>query len=181
MPRSSRSLALVLAAALAASTLPACGNRASGQAGAGGSAASKPARSAPSSCPSVEQVSQAAGFQVTFTQSIGSNPDSWMACQYELAGRYRGSFITITGEPASKADSVYRELKERVKAVNGENAAADRLDFGSGGWAFGADSHGEAAAVAGSHVYHVDFGHTGLGSMGDQKDAMVRVLKLMAH
>jgi hypothetical protein len=126
-------------------------------------------------------VTAAAGFTVTFTQAIGSNPDTWMACQYALAGRYRGSGITITGEPASKADSIYAEIKQRVKAINGQDAEADRLDIGSGGWAFGADSHGEAAAVVGSHVYNVDFGHTGLGSMGDQKDAMVRVLKLMAH
>jgi hypothetical protein len=30
-------------------------------------------------------------------------------------------------------------------------------------------------------VYHVELGHAGLGSIGDQKDAMVRVLKLFAR
>jgi hypothetical protein len=158
--------------------LSACGDHASGETK---SAAATTPRTASSPCPSVEQVSKAAGFEVTFTQAIGTNPDSWMGCQYGLTGRYRGTFITVTGEPASRADSIYGEMKERVKAINGDQAEADRLDLGSGGWAFGGDSKGEAAAVVGSHVYHVDFGYVGLGSLGDQKDPMVRVLKLFAH
>jgi hypothetical protein len=178
MWRNCRSLALVLSAAVAVSIL-ACGGRASGEAH---TTKAKPGRSAPSACPSVEQVSQAAGFPVTLKQSIGRDPDTWMACQYEMTGRYRANFITITGEPSSKAESVYAELKQAVKEINGQDAAAERVDVGSGGWAFGSeDSRSEAAAVVGKHVYHAQLGHAALGGIGDQKDAMVRVLKLFAN
>lgn len=159
------------------SGLTACGDRASGET----HAAAKAGRSASSACPTVEQVGAAAGFPVTFTQEIGGSADTWMGCQYQLTGRYHGTFIIVTAEPASGADSIYGEMKQRVKALNGENAEAERLALGSGGWAFGSDSKGEAAAVVGSHVYHAEFGYVGLGSLGDQKDAMVRVLKLVAH
>jgi len=178
MLRSSRSVPLALFTLASAAALGACGDRASGETA---TAKAKPGRSTTSGCPSVADVSAAAGFTVTFTQSIGSDPDTWMACQYEMAGRYRGTFIELTGEPAAKADSVYAYVKRRVKEVNGQDAEADRLDLGSGGWAFGGESHGEAAGVIGSHVYHVELGYGGLGSIGDQKDAMVRVLKLMTH
>jgi hypothetical protein len=184
MSRNSRSLRFVLFTTFATCALCACGDRASGQAGAAGSAG-KPGRSAPSSCPSVEQVGQAAGFQVTLKQSIVL--DTWMGCSYEMTGRYRGAGFVLTGEPASKADSVYAYVKQRVKEINGAEAEADRIeadriDVGSGGWAFGADSKGEAAAVIGSHVYNVEFSDVALlRSLGDQKDAMVRVLKSMAH
>lgn len=181
MPRRSRSLALVLFTALAACTLGACGDRASGKTAAAGSAAAKPGRSAPSACPSVEQVSAAAGFTVTFAQSIGSDPDTWMICQYEMTGRYRGNFLALTGEPASKAESVYTNIKRAVKGMKGQDAEAERLDLGNGGWAYGSNSRSEAAALVGSHVYHAALEYMGLGSIGDQKEAMVRVLKLIAH
>jgi hypothetical protein len=181
MPRRFRSRPLVVFAALAACTLAACGDRASGENAAAGSAAAKPGRSAPSACPSVEQVGAAAGFPVTFAQSIGSDPDTWMICQYEMTGRYRGTFVALTGEPASKAELVYTDIKRAVKGLKGQDAEADRLDLGSGGWAYGSNSGGEAAAVVGSHVYHATLVHMGLGSVGDQKDAIVRVLKLIAH
>ena len=178
MSRSSRPLRLMLFTTFTC-MLGACGDRVSGQAGATGSAA-KSGRSAPSSCPSVEQISQAAGFPVTLKQSIVTG--TWMGCSYEMTGRYRGAGFVLTGEPASKADSVYAYVKQRVKDINGQDAVAERVNVGSGGWAFGADSKGEAAAVIGSHVYNVEFADVSvLRSLGDQKDAMVGVLKSMAH
>jgi hypothetical protein len=179
MSRSSRSLRFVLFTTLATCALGACGDRASGQAGAAGSAG-KPGRSASSSCPSVEQMGQAAGFPVTLKQSIVT--DNWMGCSYEMTGRYRGAGFVLTGEPAATADSVYAYVKQRVKEINGQDAEAERVNVGSGGWAFGADSKGEAAAVIGSHVYNVEFSDVALlRNLGDQKDAMIRVLKSMAH
>jgi hypothetical protein len=178
MSRSSRSFRLMLFTTLATCGLGACGKRASGETATASGKAGRP----PSACPSVEQVSQAAGFPVTFTQAIGTNPDTWMGCQWEMTGRSRGTFIMLTGEPAANADSIYAEMKQAVKAINGQEAEADRLDLGSGGWAFGSeDSRSAAAAVIGSHVYHAELGYSGLGTIGNQKDAMVRVLKLMAH
>ena len=120
MSRRFRSLPLVLFSAFAAWGFGACGERASGETQAGASAAARPGRAAKTTCPTVEQVGEAAGFQVTFTQSIGSNPDTWMACQYEMTGRYRGNFLELTGEPASKADSVFAEMKRAVKGMKGD-------------------------------------------------------------
>jgi hypothetical protein len=168
MSRRFRSLPLVLFSAVAACGLGACGERASGE-------------TAKTACPTVERVGEAAGFQVTFTQSIGSNPDTWMACQYEMTGRYRGNFLELTGEPASKADSVFAELKRAVKGMKGVDAEADRIDVGTQGWAFGSNSMSEAAAVVGSHVWHARLEYLLAGSIGDQKEAMVRVLKLVAR
>jgi hypothetical protein len=182
MSRRSRSLPLVLLIAFATWGLGACGDRASGETHTAGAAASRPGRSAPSACPSVEQVTEAAGFPVTFTQSIGSSPDTWMACQYEMTGRYRGNFLQLTGEPAARADSVYAELKRAVKGMKGQDAEADRIALGgSSGWAFGSNSMSGAAAVVGSHVYHASLDYMLASSIGDQKDTMVRVLKLFAR
>jgi hypothetical protein len=181
MSRRFRSLPLVLISASAAWGFGACGERASSETRAGAAATARPGRPAKTSCPTVEQVGEAAGFQVTFTQSIGGNPDRWMACQYEMTGRYRGNFLEIMGEPASKADSVFAELKRVVKGMKGVDAEADRIDVGTQGWAFGSNSMSEAAAVVGSHVWHARLEYLMASSIGDQKDAMVRVLKLVAH
>jgi len=74
-----------------------------------GAGESKPAATAPGGqlkggCPAVEQVGQAAGFPVTFTQSIGS---TWSRCMYEMTGRY----LLARG---LKADGV-RYLRAAVK------------------------------------------------------------------
>jgi hypothetical protein len=175
------SLGLILFTALATWSGAACGDRASGETQAAGDATAKRGRSAPQVCPTVEQVTAAAGFQVTFTQSIGSSPDTWMACQYEMTGRYRGNFLELTGEPASRADSVYADIKRAVKGMKGQDVDADRIGVGSGGWAYGSSSRSEAAAVVGSHVYHANLEYMMEGSIGDQKEAMVRVLGLIAR
>ncbi|HKT60147.1 MAG TPA: hypothetical protein VJQ46_08860 [Gemmatimonadales bacterium] len=176
MPCGSRSLLLGLIV-LATWGLGACGDRASGETSTGG----KPAGKATSFCPSVAELSAAAGFEVTFSTSIGVTPDRWIACQYEMTGRYRGNFVELTGQPASKADSVFGDLKRAAKGMKGIDAEADRLDLGSGGWAYGSNSLSEAAAVVGTHVYHARMEYMGFNTIGDQKDAMVAVLKLIAR
>jgi len=173
----SRWLRLVLLAAAATAGPGACGDRASGETS---SAAATPGRTS-SSCPSAADVSAAAGFEVTFTTSIGTSPDRQMACMYEMAGRYRGTFLDLTGQPASEADSVFADIKRAVKGMKGIDAEADRLDLGSGGWAYGSNSLSEAAAVVGSHVYHARLEYMAVTTIGDQKEAMVRVLKLIAR
>ena len=180
MSRRLRSLSLVLFSVVAAAGLGACGDRASGETAAGGSAG-KPAGSAKSACPTVEQVGQAAGFQVTFSSSIGSSPDTWMACQYEMTGRHRGNFLELFGDPASKADSVFGEMKQAVKGMKGIDAQLDKIDVGTQGWAYGSNSLSEAATIAGSHVWHARLEYLMSNSIGDQKEAMVNVLKLVAR
>jgi len=173
MMRRSRSLVLVLFATLAVGILGACGDRVSGQAT---SAVSKSSRSS-SFCPSFEDVSKAAGIPVTLKVAGGSQ-DSFL-CSYELTGRYRGTSIELTGNPASLAEDVFSKVKQSVKVMNGEAAEAERIDVGRGGWAYGGDAGSEAAAADGGHVYHVTLRSGPLSSIGDQKDALVRVLKLV--
>jgi len=174
MLRRSRSLALVLFATLAVGILGACGDRASGQAMSAASKSSRPS----SFCPSFEDVSTAASVPVTLKVSGGS-PDSFL-CSYEMTGRYRGTSIELTGNPASLAEDVFSKVKQSVKVMNGDAAEAEPIDVGRGGWAYGGDAGSEAAAADGGHVYHVTLRSSSpLSNIGDQKDAMVRVLKLM--
>jgi hypothetical protein len=173
----SRSLVFGLIA-LATWGLGACGDQASGETSAGGA---RPASKTKSFCPSATDMGAAAGFDVSMTASVGSSPDRWVMCQYEMTGRYRGNFVEVSGQPASKADSVFGDIKRAVKGMRGVNAEADRLDLGSGGLAYGSNSLSEAAAVVGNHVYHARMEYMGFNTIGDQKDAMVRVLKLVAH
>jgi hypothetical protein len=175
MLRRSRSLALMFFATVAIGILGACGNDASGQAK---TVASKSSRS-PSFCPSFEDVSKAAGIPVTLKVAGGSQ-DSFL-CSYELTGRYRGTSIELTGEPASLAEDVFSKVKQSVKVMNGDAAEAERIDVGRGGWAYGGDAGSEAAAADAGHVYHVSLHSGPLSSIGDQKDALVRVLKLMVQ
>jgi len=175
MRRMPRSLRLALLAAAATAGLGACGDRASGET----SAAAKPGRTS-SPCPAVAEVTAAAGFEVTFTTSIGASLEG-MTCMYEMAGRYRGNFLELKSQPAGRADDVFAGLKRAAKGMNGIDAEADRLDLGSGGWAYGSNSLSEAAAVVGSHVYHARLEYLGFTTIGDQKEAMVRVLKLFAR
>jgi hypothetical protein len=134
-----------------------------------------------SPCPTAEEVSTAAGFPVTLVQSLGGGPAGWNFCQYEMTGRYRGNFLILGNQPASRAQSIYDEIKQGAKVQNGEAAVADRLDLGSGGWAFGSSSQSMAAAVVGPRVYRATLYYPMAASIGDQKEAMVRIVKHIAR
>lgn len=134
-----------------------------------------------SPCPPAEQVSTAAGFPVTFVQSLGGGPAGWNICQYEMSGRYRGNFLELRNQPASRAPSIYEDLKRRAKAMKGQAAEADPVDVGGGGWAYGSNSQSDAAAVVGARVYRATLEYPMAASIGDQKEAMVRILKTIAH
>jgi hypothetical protein len=144
-----------------------------------GTGDAKPAAAARSTggCPDPEQIEKAAGFPVTFTQAIGS---SWSMCQYELTGRYRGNFLELARQPASLAEPMYAEMRQTVKVMKGANATLDKIDVGSGGWAYGSNSKSDAAAVVGSHAYRATLAYM-LADLGDQKDAMVRILQAVAR
>jgi hypothetical protein len=141
-------------------------------------AAAKPAGGG---CPSVEQVGQAAGFPVTFMQSLGAPPDRWSQCHYEMTGRYRGNYLELSRQPASLADPIFAEMQQTVKVMKGSEARADPIALGSGGWAFGSNSRSEAAAVVGSQVWRAKLSYMLAGEIGDQKEAMVHVLEAVAR
>jgi len=175
MPSACRSLRIALVTALGAIVFGACVDRASGQATPAASKSSRPS----SFCPSIEDVSKAAGFPVTLKVAGGSQ-DSFL-CDYELTGRYRGTSLELAANPASLAEDVFGKVKQSAKVMNGDAAEAERIDVGGGGWAYGGDGGSEAAAVGGGHVYHVTLHSGPLSSVGDQKDALVRVLKAIVQ
>jgi hypothetical protein len=157
-------------AALAAVTLLACGERAAGESAAGErtvhAAAKGPA------CPSVEDMTTAMGSPVTFTRSFGS------ICMYELTGANRGVFVELITQPATRADDVFADMRRVVKGMKGQDATPDRVDLGDGGWAFGSNSMSRAAVLAKGRLYQSNMDYMGSETIGDQKEAMVRVLKL---
>jgi hypothetical protein len=157
-------------ATIAAASFTACGEGAADESTAGGRVASVIAKG--SACPSVEDMTTAMGSPVTFTQSVGG------FCMYELTGRYRGVFIELLTQPSSRADDVFDDMRRVVKGMKGKDATPDRLDLGDGGWAFGSGSMSRAAVVANGRLYQANMNYMAFESIGDQKDAMVRVLEL---
>ena len=148
-----------------------------------GAGESKPAATAPGGqlkggCPAVEQVGQAVGFPVTFTQSIGS---TWSRCMYEMTGRYRGNFLELSRQPAGRADEMFAEMQHTVKMMKGGDAKPEPIDLGSGGWAYGSNSKSEAAAVVGSQIWRAELSYMLAGDIGDQKEAMVKLLEAVAR
>ena len=84
--------------------------------------------------------------------------------------------LTVHGQtPQSRRTT---ELRNAVKGMKGQEAMPDRVELGEGGWAFGSGSMSRAAIVAKGHPYQANMVHMGFESMGDWKDAMVRVLEL---
>ena len=68
-----------------------------------------------------------------------------------------------------------------VKVMKGGDAKPERITLGSGGWAFGSNSRSEAAAVVGSQVFRANLNYMLARDIGDQKEAMVRVLESVAR
>lgn len=159
-----------LFAAVAVATLPACNEGAAGESARGERVARLTAKGSP--CPSVEDMSTAMATPVTFTRSFGG------FCMYELTGQHRGVFVELITQPASRADDVFADMRRVVKGMKGQEATPDRLDLGEGGWAFGSGGMSRAAVVAKGRLYQANMEYMGLETIGDQKDAMVRVLEL---
>lgn len=127
-------------------------------------------------CPAPADLGAAGGFELTFTQVMGAS-GGWMTCMYELTGRYRGTFLTLAVQPASHADRIFAEVQRTAKVLKGAEAEADRIALGDGGWAYGSGNRSEAAALVRGRLYTAEIQHGGLSGIGDQKDAMVRVLE----
>jgi hypothetical protein len=166
---------LSLAAALAASAPPACGERAVGESAGGDRSAGVSVAAKGSPCPSAEHISTAVGSPVTFTTSFGAR---WMTCMYELTDPYRGVFVELTTQPATRADEAYAELRRVTKGMNGQDATPDPVELGEGGLAFGSGSMSRAAVVAKGVLYQASMDYMAVEGIGDRKDAMVRVLQL---
>jgi hypothetical protein len=87
--------------------------------------------------------------------------------------------IELGVQPARGADALFAQLQQRVKMARGQSAAAERIDVGDGGWAYGAGSQSEAAARRGEKVYHARMIYSLSTTIPDRKDAMVQLVTRM--
>ena len=93
------------------------------------------------SCPTPAVIETTIGFPVKPVHLLSDR------CMYELTGQYRGAFVTLTYQPATRANDVYAEIRQRVK-VKGVNAKPDAVSLGEGGWGYGSMGKKEAATVS---------------------------------
>jgi hypothetical protein len=133
--------------------------------GAGGSAGVAP-------CPTPADIETTIGFPVKAHPQISDR------CMYELTGQYRGAFVTLSYQPATRADDVYAEIRQRVKGAKGVNAQPDPLRVGDGGLAYNSRGKKEAATVSQGRLYHVEMDYDLFESLKFREDAAVRVIEL---
>jgi hypothetical protein len=122
-------------------------------------------------CPTLADVETAIGFPVR------SRPVPLDACMYELTGRYQGVFVTLSYQPATRADDVFADIRRGVKA-KGANAQPDRVSLGDGGWGYSSMGKKEAAAVSQGRLYHVEVDYNLFDTMNIRDDAAVRMIQL---
>jgi hypothetical protein len=121
-------------------------------------------------CPTVAEIETAIGFPVRTV------PVSVDGCMYELTGRYRGAFLTVMYQPATRAEDVFADIRERVK-TKGLDAKPDRVSVGEGGWGYASASRREAATVSKGRLYHATL-ETNILSIPVREDAAVRVIEV---
>ncbi len=122
-------------------------------------------------CPATADIETAVGYPV---KQVSMPVDG---CMYELTGRYRGVFVTLMYQPATRANDVFADISRTVK-VKGEAAKPDTVKLGEGGWGYSSRSRREAAAVSKGRLYHVEMNFPMFESMSPPEDAAVRVIDL---
>jgi hypothetical protein len=123
-------------------------------------------------CPTPADIETTIGFPVK------AHPQVSDRCMYELTGQYRGAFVTLSYQPATRADDVYAEIRRRVKGAKGVNAQPDPLSLGERGLAYSSLGKKEAATVSQGQLYHVEMDYDLFESLNFREDAAVRVIEL---
>lgn len=123
-------------------------------------------------CPSTADIETAVGYPVKQVQM------SVDGCMYELTGRYRGVFVTVMVQPATRAPDVFADISRHVKSLKGADAKPDSVKLGDGGWGYSSGSRREAAAVAKGRLYHADMIFSAFQSLSPPEEAVVRVVEL---
>jgi hypothetical protein len=123
-------------------------------------------------CPTPADIETTIGFPVK------AHPQVSDRCMYELTGQYRGAFVTLSYQPATRADDLFADIRKRVKGAKGVNAQPDRLSLGEGGWGYSSVGKKEAATVSQGQLYHVEMDYDLLESLKLREDAAARVIEL---
>jgi hypothetical protein len=123
-------------------------------------------------CPPPADIETTIGFPVK------AHPQVSDRCMYELTGQYKGAFVTLSYQPATRADDIYAEIRQRVKGAKGVNAQPDPLSLGERGLAYSSLGKKEAATVSQGQLYHVEMDYDLFESLNFREDAAVRVIEL---
>ena len=123
-------------------------------------------------CPTLADIQTTIGYPVK-AHPLGSD-----RCMYELTGQYQGVFVTLTYQPATRANDVFAEIRRGVKGAKGVNAQPDRISLGEGGWGYGSRGRKEAATVSQGQLYHVEVEHNLFEDLKLAEDVAVQVLQL---
>ncbi|MGE0443319.1 MAG: hypothetical protein AB7L66_17105 [Gemmatimonadales bacterium] len=84
--------------------------------------------------------------------------------------------ITLSYQPASRAEDVYSDIRSQSKAIRG--SAADRLSLGEGGWGYASRGLKRAAVVSQGRLYDVEIEHNLFEDLALPADVAPRVLSL---
>ena len=87
--------------------------------------------------------------------------------------------IQLIVQPERAAEEIFAGLQQRVKIARGQSAAAERINVGDGGWAYGARSQSEAAARRSGKVYHARMIYSLNTTIPDRRGAMVQLVTRM--
>ncbi|HEX6863584.1 MAG TPA: hypothetical protein VF414_12245 [Thermoanaerobaculia bacterium] len=160
------------AIAIFAAALGACGD--------GGDAAAQRPRApgqAQSFCLSAAEMSQAVGFQVAVLPQGTRVYGPAEMCAYEGTGQFRGTFVSLSAGPAGGEEDPMKKVQQTAKTMLGAAAAAEPIDVGDGGYAYGSGPQSEAVARKGDRTYYVQVATTAAGGPGDKKAELVALLR----
>ncbi len=132
-------------------------------------------------CPLLDEgeISAAIGHDVVFREDYSQAAGIEGVCAYTSSDE--SVQVTVMAIAASFADETIQEMQDAATALTGN--AAEPIEVGDDGYAFGHDSGGEAATVAGDLLLDVQVMSTsGPGQeIGNKMDAAVSLLeRLMA-
>jgi hypothetical protein len=123
-------------------------------------------------CPAPADIEKTIGFPVMSRAQVSDH------CMYELTGQYRGAFVVLHFQPATRAGDVYAEIRRNVRGAKGANATPDPLSLGEGGLAYASVGKKEAAAVSKGRLYHVEVDYDLFDDLKLRDDAAIRVVEL---
>ena len=123
-------------------------------------------------CPTPADIETTIGYPVKAHSQLSDR------CMYELTGEYRGAFVTLSYQPATRADDLFADIRKRVKGMKGVNAQPDRVTVGEGGLGYSSRGRKEAATVSRGQLYHVQMDYNLFETLKFSDDAAVRVIEL---
>ena len=130
-------------------------------------------------CLTAEEVSDIVGVPLrVFEEGTQSAGDRWV-CAYLNTGAEINTTVSLAVLPASESNAEFADLQDAAKTLLGQDAEAEAIDVGEGGFAFESMDTSEAAAVAGGRVYHVELGEVGQANIANKKEVAIQLLRRM--